>query len=734
MPLWQYMDKNKSFPRMVLSEYSASQPKHGAPQTMDTQESRFKLSCDIGGTFTDFFLVDQRTGEVDSEKCLTTPSDPAQGVLNGIDLLAKRHPNLLAKTDSVLHATTLVINALIERKGARTALITTEGFKDVLEIGREMRYDLYDIFITYPKPLVPRQMRLELRERMNAHGDIICKLDVGQAEGLVTALEREGVESLAVCLLHSYVNPAHEQQLRSFIEARLPRLPVSLSSEVLPEIKEYERTSTTVANAYVKPLVERYIDRLVSRLRDQGFSKKLLIMLSSGGMASTETVSSYPVRIVESGPAAGALAASHVAAVAGFSENVLAFDMGGTTAKGCVIRNGQIDMAMSFEAARVHRFKKGSGIPLRLPVIDIMEIGAGGGSIAAINELGLLQVGPESAAADPGPACYGLGGVKPTVTDANVVLGYLNPAFFLGGAMKLDADAARKALAIEVADPLGVSIDQAAWRVHDLVTENMASAIRVHMTEKGVDPERFTLVAFGGGGPVHGYTLARRLGVRRLLVPPSAGIASALGLLVSPVSFDVVRTVRIPLSDQDLEARLLASLGEMQDDGKRSVKSVEPAADVLYKRFAEVSYIGQGFSVSVELPNEPEITGADIRVRFESSYANLYGQTYDEMPAQIVSLRTVAFCPAADFRMAGPPKKLRPDLAVKSKRSVFSAEKRRFCEFPVYDRYALAPGISVTGPALIEEKESTVVIDFGGRGTVDQHGIVAITIESETIA
>ncbi|WP_159590780.1 hydantoinase/oxoprolinase family protein [Hydrogenophaga sp. BPS33] len=701
---------------------------------MDTQESRFKLSCDIGGTFTDFFLVDQRTGEVDSEKCLTTPSDPAQGVLNGIDLLAKRHPNLLAKTDSVLHATTLVINALIERKGARTALITTEGFKDVLEIGREMRYDLYDIFITYPKPLVPRQMRLELRERMNAHGDIICKLDVGQAEGLVTALEREGVESLAVCLLHSYVNPAHEQQLRSFIEARLPRLPVSLSSEVLPEIKEYERTSTTVANAYVKPLVERYIDRLVSRLRDQGFSKKLLIMLSSGGMASTETVSSYPVRIVESGPAAGALAASHVAAVAGFSENVLAFDMGGTTAKGCVIRNGQIDMAMSFEAARVHRFKKGSGIPLRLPVIDIMEIGAGGGSIAAINELGLLQVGPESAAADPGPACYGLGGVKPTVTDANVVLGYLNPAFFLGGAMKLDADAARKALAIEVADPLGVSIDQAAWRVHDLVTENMASAIRVHMTEKGVDPERFTLVAFGGGGPVHGYTLARRLGVRRLLVPPSAGIASALGLLVSPVSFDVVRTVRIPLSDQDLEARLLASLGEMQDDGKRSVKSVEPAADVLYKRFAEVSYIGQGFSVSVELPNEPEITGADIRVRFESSYANLYGQTYDEMPAQIVSLRTVAFCPAADFRMAGPPKKLRPDLAVKSKRSVFSAEKRRFCEFPVYDRYALAPGISVTGPALIEEKESTVVIDFGGRGTVDQHGIVAITIESETIA
>jgi N-methylhydantoinase A len=690
---------------------------------------RYRLSCDIGGTFSDFYLIDVVSGDVLVEKCLTTPPDPSLGVLEGIRRLALRRPDFLAATECVLHATTLVINAIIERKGVRTGLVTTQGFRDVLEIGREMRYDLYDIMLEFPKPLVPRYLREEVRERIYQDGRVRTPLDREDVRRSAAALRRQGVESIAVCFLHSYANPQHEQQAKALLAELMPDVPVSISSEVLPEIREYERSTTTVANAYVKPLVARYTSNLIAGLQSLGFRRQLLIMLSSGGMTSAETAAEYPVRIIESGPAAGAVAAAFLGRLTGYEDALLAFDMGGTTAKGCVIQGGRIDKAATFEAARVHRFKKGSGLPLRIPVIDIMEIGAGGGSMARIDELGLIQVGPESAGAAPGPACYGYGGEEPTVSDADLVLGYLDADHFLGGEMKLDEHAARSVIENRIAGPLGITLTAAAWAIHELVTENMAAAIQIHMAEKGVDPTRFTLVAFGGAGPVHAFALAKRLGIRRILIPPAAGIASAFGLIVSPIAFDLVRTHRIALNGMEI-SKLEVLFSDMEAEGKAMVNRSEVAGAVSVSRSLDLCYLGQGYAVNVALSREEGavLTPALIRKRFEETYERLYGRVYVDMEVELVNLRVVAQSPPPALTLGRDPAAQSTTEALKGSRAACSGAEGRYVEHRVYDRYALARDAVIDGPAIVEERESTTIVGEGGRVTVDAYGTLIISV------
>ncbi|MDI6809181.1 MAG: hydantoinase/oxoprolinase family protein [Candidatus Eisenbacteria bacterium] len=699
---------------------------------MTSEKGRYRLGCDIGGTFTDFFLIDQATGEIAVEKCLTTPADPSKGVLDGVERLAGRRKGFLLDTESILHGTTLVINAIIERKGARTGLLTTRGFRDVLEIGREMRYDIYDIFIEFPKPLVPRYLRQEVTERTYHNGQIIIPLDADDLARVLAELRRHYVESIAVCFLHNYANPFNEKKAKALLAELAPDIPVSISSEVLPEVREYERTTTTVVNAYVKPLTASYTSRLLEGLVNLGFQGQLLIMLSSGGMTSAETATEFPVRIVESGPAAGAIAAAYVGKLAGY-EDLLSFDMGGTTAKGCVIRQGKVDKSLTVEVARVHRFKRGSGIPLRIPVIDLVEIGAGGGSIARVKEMGLMRVGPESAGAQPGPACYGLGGQEPTVSDADLVLGYLDAHYFLGGQMRLDDEAARKAILEKVALPLGLTLVKAAWGIHELVTENMAAAIRIHMAEKAVDPSKFTLVAFGGAGPVHAYGLAKRLGIQRILIPPSAGIASAFGLLVSPVSFDLVRTYRSPITDLNLK-QVEAMYKEMESEARTFILKADKMAQVTFSRSFDICYLGQNYSVNVPVPSGGLIPSKEtIRDQFEKVYLSLYGRVYTDIEAQLMNLRLVAQSAAPLLRLH----KLRlergsqGDVVPKGRRMAYSDRHKGFLEHLVYDRYSLGPGSRLVGPAIIEEHESTTIVGSGGVVTVDDYGTLVITLEEE---
>ncbi len=520
-----------------------------------------RLGVDIGGTFTDLVWVDDATGAVRVGKLLTTPKDPAQAVEQGVLGLLEEAGALPAGVRSLIHGTTLATNALIERKGARTGLLTTAGFRDALEIGREGRYDMYDLFIDPPAPLVPRHLRLEVPERVGADGGVLRPLDAAGARAAIAALLAEGVEAVAISLLHAYRNPAHEQALARLVAAEAPGLPVSCSSEVVPEIREYERTSTTVANVYVMPLMGRYLDDLERKLADMGIPGGFYVMLSSGGIATPATAKRVPVRLVESGPAAGALAAARAARVAG-EGRLLSFDMGGTTAKACVIDGGEPLLAREFEVARADRFKRGSGLPIRVPVIELIEIGAGGGSVARLDRMNLLKVGPDSAGADPGPACYGLGGREPTVTDADLVLGYLDPDFFLGGRMRLDVDAARRAISEVVAGPMGFDLTKAAWSIHRVVNENMAAAARIHGIERGKDLRAYPLFAFGGAGPVHGWHVGRILKVPRVLVPFGAGAASALGLLSAPLAFDFVRTAPQRLDPADWTPREPAVRGD----------------------------------------------------------------------------------------------------------------------------------------------------------------------------
>jgi N-methylhydantoinase A len=689
-----------------------------------------RLGVDIGGTFTDLVLLDEVTGAVSVGKILTTPKDPAHGVETGIQQLVGEVGVPPSRIRAVVHGTTLATNALIERKGARTALLTTRGFRDTLEIGHEGRYDMYDLFIDPPAPLVPRHLRREVDERVLVDGEVVCELDEAAARALVAELRDEGVEAIAVCLLHAYLHPAHERRLARIVEEVAPGIALSCSSDVVPEIREYERTSTTVANVYVAPLMARYLEDLERRLQEIGIPGTLFIMLSSGGIALPPDARRVPIRLVESGPAAGALAAAQAARAMG-EPRLLSFDMGGTTAKACVIDGGAPLVAREFEVARADRFKKGSGLPVRVPVIEMIEIGAGGGSIARVDRLGLLKVGPDSAGADPGPACYGLGGRLPTVTDADLVLGYLDAGFFLGGAMRLDRDLAARAIDEGVARPLGLSLTDAAWGIHRVVNENMAAAARIHGIERGRDLRSYPLFAFGGAGPVHCWQVARILRVPRLYLPFGAGAISAYGLLAAPLAFDFVRSFPQRLDGADWEA-INRLYDEMETEGRAILAASGVTGDaVTVTRTAEMHYVGQGHEVEAPVPpgrlgagSLPAITSA-----FEAAYSALYHRLPQGVAIDAMNWRLTVAGPAGDVRMAvragaggGAPR-----AAVKGQRSAYFAEATGFVSTPVYDRYALAPGTVFGGPAIVEERESTAILGPGARCRVDDS--LALVVE-----
>ena len=684
----------------------------------------YVLGSDIGGTFTDFALLDEQSGDIRIHKRLTTPSDPSGAVAEG---MACFDPEALAQVTAHVHGTTLVINAVIERKGARTGLVTTTGFRDVLAIGREKRYDAYDLRISFPEPLVPRQRRMEISARMHASGRVLQAVDVAQVREVIRALADQGVQSLAVCLLHAWRDAQHEQAVRDIVAQVAPELPVSLSCEVLPEINEYERTSTTVINAYTQPITDQYLDQLQFRQREAGVAGELFLMRSSGGITSASVARAFPIQIIESGPAAGALGAAHYAALAGL-KRVLAFDMGGTTAKLCLVNDARVQRTMEFEVARVHRFRKGSGLPVRVPVVDLMEIGAGGGSIARVSAVGTLQVGPDSAGARPGPACYGGDCGAPTVTDADLLLGYLDPDHFLGGDMRLDVDAARHAIETQLGRPLGLALGDAAAGVHAIVNENMASAAKVYVTEHGEDPARYTLVAFGGAGPVHAFDLARRLGLRRVLVPPRAGVASAVGMIVAPISYDSVRTHRVPLASADFSA-MDTLFEQMAAECRERMPQVAAATRTIYEPSVDMRYVGQGYAVSVPIPNHSlnELGEAGLRRCFDQVYLHLYGRTYADLDLEVLNLRLTTTAPGASSLNAPPPG-VCADAAPIAERDAWCPLLGGFVCHQVYRRESLSPGFVARGPLIIEEDESTTIAGDGATVSVDVNGSVLIEL------
>jgi N-methylhydantoinase A len=689
-----------------------------------------RVGVDIGGTFTDLVVVDETSGAIHVGKVLTTAKDPAHGVEQGVQSLLDDAGVDPGHVRAVVHGTTLATNALIERKGARTALLTTEGFRDALEIRHEGRYDMYDLFIDPPVPLVPRHLRREVAERLLPDGSVRRPLDEGAARRVIDALVHEGVEAVAICLLHAYLNPAHERRLAALVREAAPALLVSCASEVVPEIREYERASTTTANVYVAPLMARYLADLERRLAGLGIPGQLYIMQSSGGIALPPLARRLPIRLVESGPAAGALAAAQAARERGDSR-LLSFDMGGTTAKACVIDGGVPLVAREFEVARADRFKKGSGLPVRVPVIEMIEIGAGGGSIARVDRMGLLKVGPDSAGADPGPACYNLGGRQPTVTDADLLLGYLDAEFFLGGRMRLDRGAAERAVVEHVGRPLGLDVTAAAWGIHRVVNENMAAAARIHGIERGRDLRAYPLFAFGGAGPVHCWQVAKVLRVPRILVPFGAGAMSAWGLLAAPLAFDFVRTVRARLDDADWEA-LNAVFAEMEHEGRELLaRAGVDGATVRVSRIAEMRYVGQGHEVEAAIPGGPLAAASlpAITAAFESAYRALYHRLPQGVPLEALNWRvTVAAPPPALAFAGGAGGAGHAAGALKGARRAWFAEVNGWAETPVYDRYALAPGTAFAGPAIIEERESTAVVGPGARCTVDARRTLVVEL------
>ncbi len=695
-------------------------------------DGNYRLGCDIGGTFTDFVLVNDTTGEFHINKCLTTPGDPSDAVEQGILEMLERTPGFMPGIAEIIHGTTLVINAIIERKGAKTGLITTRGFRDVLELGRELRYDAYDIFAEYPLPLVPRSLRHEVTERIAGDGRVIRALDETEARTVLKTLVDLGIESLAVCLINAYENPIHEKQLKGLVAREAPDLSLSTSFEVLPQIREYERTCTTATNAYVKPITARYLAKLSSRLKSLGFDGRLFIMLSSGGITSVETAREFPVRIIESGPTAAVIASQHYGRMFDIKD-MFCFDMGGTTAKSCLIQSGQAGLVSTFEVGRVQRFKKGSGLPIQVPVVDLMEIGAGGGSIARMSHLGLLQVGPDSAGADPGPACYDRGGDNPTVTDADLVLGYLDPDYFLGGTMPLNRSASEKAIAEKVAKPLGTTTIEAAFGIHDLINETMAAAAKTHIAEKGGNPKIVTISAFGGAGPVHAFGLARKIGAPRILVPPLAGVGSALGFFTAPVAFDLTRSHRVTLANADF-TEIEGLFNELEAEGAAILQQSGQDEQITFERTLMMRFVGQGAETDLSIESKPfqQWERDQIRDFFDAAYQKLYGRTYPDTPVEFVTFKARASLPQRDFRIPPlAPVEGRLQDCIKGDRPAFCLNRKDFIPYTVYDRAKLFPGASISGPAIIEEKESTIVIGAAADARVDQYGFVWIDLNPD---
>lgn len=681
----------------------------------------YRIGVDIGGTFTDLALFDDEAGTATTYKLLTSPDEPSRSVLAGVAAIAQNANVPLGEVSAIAHGTTLVTNAVIERKGVPTALVTTEGFGDVLDIALERRYDLFDLRIKFPEPVVSRDMRLQVRERIRDDGSVIRVPDRAEVEsGLAEIVERHGVQAVAVCFLHSYANPAHEQLVAGWIRESFPNFHVSLSSTVFPYMREYERWTTTCMNAYVQPIVDRYLQRLEAGLEDLGFRGKFLIMSSSGGTLASSIAREFPIRLLESGPAAGALMSAHIGKVLD-ERNILAFDMGGTTAKGCIVRDGTPIKRYEMEVARVHEFKAGSGLPAKIPVIDMIEIGSGGGSLAGTDDRGTLAMGPRSAGADPGPACYGRGGKRATLSDANLMLGYLGADSFLGGKMTLNEDAAREAIGTYVADKLGVDLVNAAWGMHEVINEDVARAFRVHASERGVDYRRSSMVVFGGSGPLHGVRVARKLKIPRVICPAGAGVMSAFGLLSSPPAFEVVHSRQIGLDDLSLED-LAGMCAELETKAAEILITGGVAPETIcFRRRLDMRYSGQGHEVEVWLPDtNPECIRATLPQLFADAYSAIFGMSLPGRPIEILNWKIEAYGPLVathdTYRLVQSSE---AGMALKNTRRAYFPEAGGFVDCPVYDRYALASGETVAGPALIEERESTCVLGPNDHLTVD---------------
>lgn len=678
----------------------------------------YRIGADVGGTFTDIVVTDDKGSPIRIGKVLTTPKRPDDAILEGVKKVLTAHQSDAETINHIIHGTTLFTNALIERKGAKTALITTRGFRDAIEIGREHRYDMYDLYMKKPEPLSPRYLRFEVTERMLANGKVLTPLDVDDVRTVISQIKAENVEAVAVCLIHSYANNAHEKQIAELLSQEIPDVAVSISTELVPEIREYDRTSTTLANVYVKGIAQSYLTRLQERLKSElDFNRNLFIMQSNGGLCEANDAIKQPVLCVESGPAAGAIAAAYYGELIGCPD-LLSFDMGGTTAKACVIADGQPLVTNEFEVDRQYQFKKGSGLPIKVPVVEMIEIGTGGGSIARVDAMGRLSVGPDSAGSDPGPVAYGQGGVLPTITDADLQLGYLDPGFFLGGAMDLDVEGARASIHSEIGQPLNLSDSEAAWGIHQISNENMASAARIHAIERGKDVRKFPVLAFGGAGPVHAFGVARILRSPRVIYPLNAGVLSAIGFMVAPLTLQFTRSAPSGLDDLDFD-QVNALISQMEDEGRQGLMKTIAQSDISFTLHADLRYQKQGYEVRTSIPFEKLSRSSlpEIIENFEQAYRAIYGHVM-KAPIEVVSWRVTAYGPKPTLAMPSTEDASvsSPDVALKGYRRVYLPDQSTMDEVPVYDRYQLKQGMDFKGPAIIEERESTVVIN--GKATI----------------
>ncbi len=692
-------------------------------------EARIRVGVDVGGTFTDFVLVDEKRDLIFTGKRLTTPDDPSVAITEGLERLVEEAGTGIPELDAVVHGTTLVANTMIERKGARIGLITTKGFRDSLEMGKEIRYDLYDLFFEKPKPLAPRYLRFEIDERVDARGRVLRPLDEAALQAAAKQLVDEGIEAIAVCFMHAYANDVHERRAKKLLEAAYPNIPMTTSTEVAPEIREYERANTACANAYVLPLMQRYLGELSEKLSALGLKQPLYLMQSSGGIASVSTGRKAPIHLIESGPAAGATAGAFYGRLTE-THHLISFDMGGTTAKMCLIEEYEPEHAHEFEAGRVRRFKKGSGLPLKVPVIDLIEIGAGGGSLARVDNMGLLKVGPDSAGSEPGPVCYGLGGTQPAVTDADLLLGYLSPEYFLGGEMDLDLGSVERAVEDTLAVATGLSVSDVAAGIHSIVNENMASATRMYIAEKGRDPRRYALVASGGAGPVHAYGMAKLLKIGRVICPLGAGVLSALGFLVAAPGTDAVRSYVSRLETLDWD-RLNGFFEEMEAEALAQIQEAgaDPAT-VSIRRRADMRYSGQGFEIDIPVPDGKLDSGsaATIRQIFLDRYQELFGRQIKDLPMEALTWRVYASGPTPNVALNFAGQQIDDDPADKGERQVYFPETG-YAPCKIYNRYALKPGDSFRGPAVIEERESTAVAGPDTTVSIDKYLNLIIDID-----
>jgi N-methylhydantoinase A len=692
----------------------------------------WRLAVDIGGTFTDSVLLDASTGRVVTEKTLTTPSDPLVGLQRGVvSVLDNAGVTPADVQRAMVHATTLVTNALIEGKGARAALVTTAGFADTLLIRNEHRYDMYDLQIEFPPPPVPRELVVEVDERTDAEGRVLRTPDMAQVDRMAQTLREQRVEAVAVCFLHAYANPANERAVAARL-AELLGVPVCASSEVAPQIREYPRTITTVCNAMTMPVVGAYLRELETWLSSQGFGGGLLVMLSNGGVVSPEVARRAPIRLVESGPAAGALAGAWYAQRLGL-DRLLCFDMGGTTAKACLIEDGEPSLSVDFEVARMYRFKKGSGYPVTVPSVDLVEIGAGGGSLARVDSLGLLKVGPESAGAEPGPACYGRGGETPAVTDSDLLLGYLDAGYFLGGDMPLDQDAADRAVG-SLATTLGVAAADAAMGIHEVVNQNMAASARMHAVERGLDLRGVPLLAFGGAGPVHACGVAELLQADRVIFPAEASVLSAFGTLVTPVRIDLARTLVRRIDTVSVEERA-ALLAEMRAEAFSALSGAGVReSDVVVRYGVDARYHGQGHEITVWLGEGSgwPVDDAEALRRYEDEYRRVYGMAIPGVPVEVVTWRISAFAPASQVATAAASG---GEVRVKRSRPVVFNRHEQPLTVPVYERRDLPVGAVIDGPCIVEQRDTTTVLRPGWRAEVASDGsLIATYAAADTAA